>query len=273
MLTWVLLPNEFTVSLPGPSKEDEPDRSALTEIFNRQRLRSSRIIPCGATFVPWHGQLRSFDLEVLSAPVGWWNSFGGWQCSYMTPLPNGSVIPIQTCNWVRLLSLTHDKAEANLILVTNYPTTFQVVNEIPSNQPICCFVDNDMPILKRLLEQAPMHDLQTYPLPFLSSPCLQGASIFSHFSPPHGLKSVTYAGSARPESLDIHPSVTSTITDILPEDKPRKNLSCSYCSKTFDRPSLLQRHERIHTGEKPFKCDSADCTKSFSTSSSLNTHR
>lgn len=56
--------------------------------------------------------------------------------------------------------------------------------------------------------------------------------------------------------------------------KPRKSrklpLSCEICLKQFDRPSLLKRHFRSHTGEKPHLC--SVCHKGFSTSSSLNTH-
>jgi uncharacterized Zn-finger protein len=60
-------------------------------------------------------------------------------------------------------------------------------------------------------------------------------------------------------------------TTAAPKGRTKKMLPCDYCGKCFDRPSLLNRHLRTHTGERPHVCDV--CSKGFSTSSSLNTHR
>lgn len=50
-------------------------------------------------------------------------------------------------------------------------------------------------------------------------------------------------------------------------EKPYK---CSYCNKKFTTSGDLNRHERMHRGEKPYKCNT--CNKTFTYSSSLNKH-
>ncbi|KAJ1324648.1 SCAN domain-containing zinc finger protein [Microdochium nivale] len=52
---------------------------------------------------------------------------------------------------------------------------------------------------------------------------------------------------------------------------PHKAATCGHCGKTFQRREHRDRHERHHTGVKPFVC--AVCHKSFSRNDTLVRHR
>ncbi|NXJ15180.1 ZN865 protein, partial [Odontophorus gujanensis] len=45
---------------------------------------------------------------------------------------------------------------------------------------------------------------------------------------------------------------------------------CPLCWKAFKKPSHLQQHRIIHTGEKPFGC--AVCSRTFNRRESLTRH-
>lgn len=47
---------------------------------------------------------------------------------------------------------------------------------------------------------------------------------------------------------------------------------CSVCGKGARTSTDLATHSRIHTGERPYKCNVPNCTKSYKTPSQLSAH-
>uniref|UniRef100_A0A673FWU7 C2H2-type domain-containing protein n=1 Tax=Sinocyclocheilus rhinocerous TaxID=307959 RepID=A0A673FWU7_9TELE len=82
----------------------------------------------------------------------------------------------------------------------------------------------------------------------------------------------SYCGRASAPSCSTDEALEGTPSQKR-ERKPQKpgKYVCSYCGRACAKPSVLQKHIRSHTGERPYPC--APCGFSFKTKSNLYKHR
>nr|XP_019592715.1 PREDICTED: transcription factor HIVEP3 isoform X1 [Rhinolophus sinicus]XP_019592716.1 PREDICTED: transcription factor HIVEP3 isoform X1 [Rhinolophus sinicus]XP_019592717.1 PREDICTED: transcription factor HIVEP3 isoform X1 [Rhinolophus sinicus]XP_019592718.1 PREDICTED: transcription factor HIVEP3 isoform X1 [Rhinolophus sinicus]XP_019592719.1 PREDICTED: transcription factor HIVEP3 isoform X1 [Rhinolophus sinicus] len=93
----------------------------------------------------------------------------------------------------------------------------------------------------------------------------------SHASimPPEDLPGIPKVFVPRPSQVPLKPMEEAHKKERKPQ-KPGKYI-CQYCSRPCAKPSVLQKHIRSHTGERPYPC--GPCGFSFKTKSNLYKHR
>lgn len=65
-----------------------------------------------------------------------------------------------------------------------------------------------------------------------------------------------------------------TIADDNQQRKFRpKNFPCPACQMAFSNNGQLRNHVRIHTGERPFRCNHSNCNKTFTRNEELTRHK
>lgn len=65
-------------------------------------------------------------------------------------------------------------------------------------------------------------------------------------------------------SMSSSPAISASTTSVNVNVNVKPVYRCQQCPRQFERPEHLERHMRLHTGERPFKCILDNCDKRFS---------
>uniref|UniRef100_A0A8D8XA01 Zinc finger protein 235 n=1 Tax=Cacopsylla melanoneura TaxID=428564 RepID=A0A8D8XA01_9HEMI len=293
METCVLIPQEFSLVMSS-ANEDLFKRTKFSPMKEVSvNVWTNAPIPQGTLIYPFQGTIRLDKLEVYNylEENDIRHRFGCYD-----EITEVNRRKVRHCNWVRFVrTATKYTDEVNIIgsKIKGEPI-YEAVKTITANTELVVFYLPERPdemffmpavhYLRNTLYRRTMDTiLEDSPLDLsmsLISRAFITSSSSTSSSPPSGVD-IDERKSVSGESCSA-----SSVGDALVENSilrhqstpkqrsargERTLLPCEVCRKCFDRPSLLKRHMRTHTGEKPHVC--SVCSKGFSTSSSLNTHR
>ncbi|TRY85951.1 hypothetical protein DNTS_032715 [Danionella cerebrum] len=193
--------------------------------------------------------------------------------------------PVTFSNYAVTMPPVNTHLDQKPSFVPTFNTTKQFYSNVASTmqQTHMCVSRNrlqDKPGFQKSCSVGPSFTLMHAPVPLGSGsfpqsqpPIVQTCQSLSA-TVPNSIQVPVTPGFSPVQMTTVVNIATSQVPEISPKDqKPKKQgkYVCEYCNRACAKPSVLLKHIRSHTGERPYPC--VTCGFSFKTKSNLYKHK
>ncbi|XP_028261471.1 zinc finger protein 831 isoform X2 [Parambassis ranga] len=130
-------------------------------------------------------------------------------------------------------------------------------------------MDTQAPLTAVYIHTVPALPVQPYPQPPAAAP--EPATLHLAMPPLYSKETLPFLTLHIAGGLQSQPGLSLAAAAPAARPKSAGKHVCSYCGRDCMKPSVLEKHLRCHTGERPYPCTT--CGVSFKTQSNLYKHR